>query len=243
MKEVVLALLQRLFGFERYLYLFARFNIATLRFDRRERDFLVFLQSLPGEGTVLDIGANIGIMTAHLARHVRNGEVVAFEPMPENHRVLRRIVDRLRLRNVRIEACALGDAEGTVEMVMPVERGALRHGLSHVVHASITERNEGRRLTASLRRLDDFAFLPPATRITGIKMDVENYEAFVLEGAVETLRTHRPLLYIELWANENRTRCLERLAQLGYRTFVCERGALVSYDPARHPQQNFIFRA
>lgn len=242
MKTLALGLLQRLLGFEAYLYLFARFKTATLRFDRRERDFLVFLRALPTDGAVLDIGANIGIMTAHLARHMRKGRVIAFEPMPANLRVLERVVDRMALANVRIEACALGDSRGTAEMVMPVERGAYRHGLTHVIHESITERNDGARFTAPLRRLDDLALLPPETRIVGIKMDVENFEYFVLKGALETLRAHRPPLYVELWANENRARCLELLAGLGYRAFVCERGVTTPYDPGRHTQQNFIFR-
>lgn len=243
MKEAALALLQRLFGLETYLYLFSRLKVATLRFDRRERDFLVFLRDLPADGTVLDIGANIGIMTAHLARHVDRGEVVAFEPMPANLRVLGRLVDRLALRNVRIEACALGDSEGTLEMVMPLERGALRHGLAHVVHESIPDRNEGPRVTAPQRRLDDCDSVRRAERITGIKMDVENFEWFVIQGAVETLRRHRPLLYVELWPNENRARCFELLAGLGYRAFVCERGGLIPFEPERHRQQNFIFRS
>ena len=245
MKEAVLSLLQHILGFENYLYLFGWYKIRTLHRDRRERDFFTFLSMIPDHGVVLDIGANLGVMTVHLSRHVRRGEVVAFEPVPSNVAILRRFVARYRLANVRVEECALGDREGSVQMVLPVERGARRHGLSHVVHETITERNEGQHFSVPMRRLDDFASLwsgdskPP---VTGIKMDVENFERFVIEGAMETLRVHRPLLYIELWPNENRRRCLELLNGLGYQAFVCEHGRLTPFEPDRHAQQNFIFR-
>lgn len=243
MKELVLALLQRWFGFERYLYCFARYKVLTLRGDSRERDFFVFLRSIPKDGIALDIGANLGVMTVHLARHVTGGEIIAFEPMPINVAILRRLVATHALSNVRIEPCALGDREGSVEMVMPVERGAFRHGLSHVVHESITDRNEGVSVRAPLRRLDGFmldASSCPKGRVTAIKMDVENFEWFVLQGALETIRSHRPLLYIELWPNENRERCFGLLKSLGYETLVCDDGRLTPFDPGRHRGQNFI---
>lgn len=240
LKQWTLALLQGLLGFETYLQLFARFKIRTLHADPRERDFLAFLRSIPEDAFVLDVGANLGVMTAHLSRRLRRGAVVAFEPVPENLAVLRRVIAERRLDNVRVEACALGDRDGTAEMVMPVERGARRHGLSHVVHPTIAERNEGRRLTVAMRRLDGFTF---SSRVAAIKLDVENFERFVLEGALATLRRDRPALYVELWPNENRKRCLEILAGLGYRAFVCESGRETPYDPERHARQNFIFRS
>ncbi len=188
------------------------------------------MQAIPEDGLVLDIGANLGVMTVHLSRHVRRGRVVAFEPMSENLAVLRRVIGRYGLANVQVEACALGDREGAAEMVLPVEHGARRHGLSHVVHDSIGERNEGLRRSVPMRRLDDFGFAM-APGPAAIKIDVENFEWFVLEGGLATLRAHRPMLYVELWENENRTRCLELLTGLGYEASVCEDG------------RNFIFRS
>ncbi|MEN9442625.1 MAG: hypothetical protein RLZ33_2702, partial [Bacteroidota bacterium] len=55
-------------GFRTYLYVFAIFKIKTLRSDSKEKDFFHFLSLLEdGKGAVLDVGANIGIMTVHLA--------------------------------------------------------------------------------------------------------------------------------------------------------------------------------
>ena len=245
MKALALSVLQRLLGFENYLDLFGRYKTRTLHRDPKERDFFTFLRLLPEEGVVLDIGANLGVMTVHLSRHVHRGRIIAFEPMPVNLAILQGFVQRYRLTNVQVEACALGDREGTADMVMPVEAGARRHGLSHVLHETIAERNEGLRVSVPMRRLDDFGLgrsQDPSSRVHGIKMDVENFEWFVLKGAMETLRLHRPVLYVELWPNENRRRCFELLGELGYEVLVCEGGHLAPYEPGRHAQQNFIFR-
>ena len=232
-----------LLGFQRYLNLFAWYKVKTLKRDRKENDFFAFLQLLPEDGIVLDIGANIGIMTVHLSHRVHKGNVIAFEPMPDNLRTLHHIIARFNLRNVRVQACALGDHEGNVEMVMPVESGARQQGLSHVLHETITERNEGLRFSVPLKKLDSFDFAKhDLPRVTGIKMDVENFEAFVLEGGKQLLARHKPLLYVELWDNENRQRCFDIVRSLGYGIFVREHNQLVPFEAQKHSHQNFIFR-
>lgn len=242
-KNAVKLILQRLVGFETYLYSFAWYKVRTLRRDKQERDFFHFLELLPDDGIVLDVGANIGIMTVHLARQAKRGRVIAFEPVPDNFNTLKRVITRFKLTNVTLERYALGDHEGSVEMVVPVERGVKQQGLSHVLHESITERNEGQRLTVPLRKLDSFSFArEPTPRVTGIKIDVENFESFVLEGAKELLRQHKPLMYVELWHNENRRRCFEIVRALGYEVYVSEGQELRRFDPALHGKRNFVFR-
>jgi FkbM family methyltransferase len=242
MKNAVKSVLQQSLGFRNYLFAFSWYKVVFLRHDARESDFFQFLRLLPPEGTVLDIGANIGIMSVHLSRKLARGRVLAFEPMPENLDALRRILRHFDLRNVEVHACALGDHEGEVEMVMPLEGRAKLQGLSHIVHESITERNEGIRVKVPLRTLDTMEELfRPDTHLTGIKMDVENSEAFVLAGGLKLLERWSPVLYIELWDNDNRRRCFELLHQLGYQAKVVDGCELVDYRPERHPNQNFIF--
>jgi FkbM family methyltransferase len=238
MKTAVKYILHTLLGFRNYLYLFSRYKIATLRNDKKEGDFFCFLAMLPADGTVLDIGANIGIMTVHLALN-SSRQVVAFEPMPHNLDALYRIITHYKLDRVKVIPYALGNENGKVEMVMPMEGPVRMQGLSHVVHESIPEGNKGERFVAELRTLDSIPELKEGKRITGVKMDVENFEYYVLEGGQDLLRKHRPLLYIELWENENRRRCFHLLENLGYTAYVVNNGALVKFD--KQKKQNFIF--
>jgi ubiquinone/menaquinone biosynthesis C-methylase UbiE len=82
MKNTIQKYLQKILGFNNYLFIFSVFKILTLRFDRKENDFFYFLRLLPENAIVLDIGANIGIMSVHLCKNVKKGMVYAFEPIP-----------------------------------------------------------------------------------------------------------------------------------------------------------------
>ena len=238
MKTAAKFLLQTLLGFSNYLYYFSRYKIYSLRSDKKEGDFFHFLRMLPDSGTVLDIGANIGIMTAHLARNSCR-HVIAFEPVPYNLQALRRIIMHFRLGNVTVMDCALGNENGTVEMLMPMVGPVRMQGLSHVIHDSVPGNEKGERFKAQLRKLDSIQELGETT-ITGIKMDVENFEYYVLEGGRALLSSQHPLLYIELWDNENRHKCFQLLGGLGYKPYVVENGTMIPFTA--QAKQNFIFR-
>jgi hypothetical protein len=72
-----------------------------------------------------------------------------------------------------------------------------------------------------------------ADEITAIKLDVEGFEADVIEGAIETVRHHLPMLMIE-GANRNPL-VTGHLIPLGYRyaDFQDERLALTTHRSAR----------
>ncbi|MFT5859244.1 MAG: FkbM family methyltransferase [Flavobacteriaceae bacterium] len=193
-----------------------------------------------GEGVVLDIGANIGIMTVHLSRKLPNSTIHAFEPMPDNISVFKKIMAKYRVKNVTFHEIALGESSGTVKMILPTKGGAKMQGLSHVKHDSITEWNEGIEIETPIEPLDKIF---TDQRVQGIKMDVENFEYFVLMGGKELLKKNLPIIYTELWDNENRQKCFKLLSELGYSTYVIINDVRVPFDPAIHQVQNFIFIA
>ena len=111
-----------------------------------------------------------------------------------------------------------------------------------MVHESITERNEGIKLKAELRQLDTIPELREASaNIKGIKMDVENFESFVLRGGKELLKQWKPVVYTELWDNDNRYACFTLMQELGYTVKVVEGNRLVDFRPDAHTHQNFLF--
>lgn len=242
MKSFIKKLLQSLLGFDTYLFLFSIYIIKTLRWNKKEGDFLKFLSIIPSEGTVLDIGANIGIMTVHLGRKFPLSTVHAFEPMPDNLRTLQRIIRHFHLNNVVVHDYALGNKPGKIEMVMPVVNKVKMQGLSHIVHESIESFNEGKKETVEVKTLDGIEHqISKSGRIQAIKIDVENFEFFVLEGGKNLIEKHKPVIYTELWENENRNKCFEFIRQLNYRIMVLENGQLVDFESSHHKTQNFFF--
>jgi FkbM family methyltransferase len=241
MKNAAKYILHKLLGFKNYLFVFSLFKIYTLKGDKNEKDFFQFLSLIPENTAVLDIGANIGIMTVYLAR-VKNCDVFSFEPMPNNIDAFKRIVNYFKLSNVKLFGIALGNSEGEVEMVMPVISSVRMQGLSHVVHESIPDNNEGERFKVPLRMLDKMPELTSCSkRISAIKIDVENFEFFVLDGAKAVISANKPVIYAELWDNDNRYRCFDLLENMNYNTYVAVGETLVLFDPAIHIKQNFIF--
>ncbi|MDQ3048701.1 MAG: FkbM family methyltransferase [Bacteroidota bacterium] len=242
MKNAIKYLLHKLLGFKNYLFLFSLYKIRTLKSDRNERDFFKFMELIPAGTSVLDIGANIGIMTVHLARSEKNLRVFSFEPMPTNIEAFNRIIRHFCLKNVHLFEVALGNKEGEAEMVMPVISNVRMQGLSHVVHDSIPENNAGEYFKVPLKKLDSMPELMNSSqRISAIKIDVENFEFFVLDGARELIKKNKPVVYAELWENENRESCFRLFKEFEYRTYVILEGSRVEYDSRKHVTQNFIF--
>ena len=238
MKRLVQRYLQKALGFDSYLFWFSRFKIATLRWDRKEGAVLHFIeQQLPRQGVVLDIGANIGIMTVLLARHLTGGVVHAFEPIPDNFRALSRIVSHYGLTNVVLHQVALGEESGELQMVMPEERRVRMQGLSHAVGVGAAQ--DGTRYSVPQVRLDDFEALDGAD-VVGIKIDVENFEQFVFRGGWALLERCHPPVYTELGSDENRDVCFELFADLGYSVGVLDGHQVVAYDRGRHEVHNFF---
>lgn len=228
-------------GFRTYLYVFAIFKIKTLRSDSKEKDFFHFLSLLEdGKGAVLDVGANIGIMTVHLANKLPNSTVHAFEPVPDNLSVLKKIIAKFNLKKIKIHAVAVGETIGNVQMILPKQGKTRMQGLSHVKHESITEWNEGEEFEVPLNTLDNLLNGEP---IQGIKIDIENFEFYALKGGRRILESNHPIIYAELWDNENRVNCMELLNGLNYHAHVVVNNSLVPYENQKHTNQNFIFIA
>lgn len=238
MKNLVKYILQKVLGYRNYLVRFSKYKIKRLKSDKKEGDFFTFMDQIKGDGLILDVGANIGIMTYHLSKRFPEKEIMAIEPIPSNFDVLEQIVTDYKLSNVRLTQVAVGEENGEVEMVLPLNGKVVMQGLAHVVHDSITEWNKGETFKIDCVRLDDIV---KDNKVAGIKMDIENFEYFALKGANEILKRDKPVVYLELWPNDNRSNCFELLLSLGYRTYVNDTNKLVEYLPGEHQQQNFIF--
>lgn len=243
MKTLVKFVLQKLFGFKNYLLVFSLYIVATLKSNRKESDFIHFLSLLPDHSTVLDIGANIGVMTVYLARKLPDSQIFSFEPVPDNLHTIRRLLKFFNLKNVKIFDFALGNYEGIAEIILPEHKHVKFHGLSHIEGVEGTEGDSGLKYSVPMHRLDDIDEIKSLVRpITGIKIDVENYEYNVLEGAKELLVKYKPLIYAELWNNNNRIDCIKLLTEIGYSIFVLENGVLVKFEANKHQTQNFFFK-
>jgi FkbM family methyltransferase len=239
LKTTVKQVLQKLLGFDNYLFIFSIFTIRRMSRNHHEEEFVHFMEMIPNKGAILDIGANIGIMTVSLARKFPNATVHSFEPMPQNLKALKRIIRYFKLKNVQLFETALGEENGQLTMVMPVLDKVKMQGLSHVVEGNDNDPlNQGLTFTVPVKKLDDIKELQALPAIHAIKIDVENFEYPVLKGAKALLLKHKPVIYCELWKNERRDLTLNYLKSLGYKVKVYDGKGMVDY--ADQDVTNFI---
>ncbi len=176
----------------------------------------------PGRGIAVDVGANYGFYSFHLARIYRR--VVAFEPNPHAAAPLK----AWRQPAVTLHEVALSDAQGSATLRIPTVQGRDMSGWASLDAVRIPEAHavssiEVRTRTLDSYELDDVGFL---------KIDVEGHELRVLRGARATVDRWRPHLLVELGDPQ-----VERLlATLGYR-----RRSLEELAGARGASQNAIF--
>ncbi|MBL0883654.1 MAG: FkbM family methyltransferase [Chitinophagaceae bacterium] len=206
----------------------AHINLIRMRGKHYEITFRQFSQLLPDHGLVLDIGANLGVMSAYLAQKNSSWKIVAIEPIPFHVKVIHRFLRYKRLINIDIVEKAISHKDGWVEMKVPMEEGMLQHGLASV---AIQNDRAGELYQVSAITLDQLMDQYPKEVLVGIKIDVENHEWEVLQGGIQTIQKYQPIIMAELWNDFKKQQCLHLLISLGYRVmYINLQGQLVSYQ-------------
>jgi len=134
--------------------------------------------------TFIDIGAHVGLFAVPAAMAVGpEGRVVAFEPDPDNRRLLERNIARHGLDNVVVVAAAVADQAGDITL----NRSRFNTG-DHRIDA----RPEARGVRVPMVSLDDWLEANDVQPDV-IKMDVQGAEPLVLTGLQTVLDGKRPL--------------------------------------------------
>lgn len=146
----------------------------------------------PG-GVFYDIGANIGFFTVIASyRAGPSGRVHAFEPVPENARVIRLNVGLNDFTNVCLHELAVSSASGPGELFVSNYSGG-----STLSKADMPPDFIG---TAEVRlaSIDDLLAAKEIRPPDLVKIDVEGAELAVLKGMSRTIRDHRPIILFEI---------------------------------------------
>ncbi|MTJ79543.1 MAG: FkbM family methyltransferase [Telmatospirillum sp.] len=169
--------------------------------DHRDIGLLVqLLDVFPENRVFIDIGANLGTYTLGIARHVGpKGKVISFEAQRILSYMLAGSIALNGLTNVYCYNRAVGRNHATIEIPQfdynkPLNFGSVEFGgeQREQLHQERQHRDDSIDYVEVIP-LDSLS-LP---QVNIIKIDVEGMEADVLEGAKDTLRRCRPILYVE----------------------------------------------
>ncbi|MEQ9696125.1 FkbM family methyltransferase [Shimia sp. SDUM112013] len=177
-------------------------------YSQQELDLLCRIA--PRGGFVAEIGANIGVHTVPLAKHVGpSGFVHAVEPQPLVFQMLCGNLALNGLTNVDARNLGCGAKPGEVrfpdiDYSVPGNYGGI--GLDQF------KETDGRR-SVQIQPFDTFG----CTRLDLLKIDVEGMETDVLRGAENTIRACRPVLYVENDRPENSSVLIRYIQRQNYR--------------------------
>jgi len=147
---------------------------------------------------ILDIGANCGNFSLILAQIINakkwSKQLIAFEPNP---RIFHRITYNLNLNPslkeiVKLVNKGVGEEPAMLELQLPLRNtgaGSLIRNYEHEPHE---------KHLVKIISIDDFLSDSEYLPVEFMKIDVENFEFYVLIGAARTIAKYKPAIYIEM---------------------------------------------
>ena len=199
---------------------------------------VIELDNQKDSGWFFDVGANVGLYTWEVRKVCPHRKILAFEPDPENIKLLEKTLRGANLQNVEICKCALSNQLAEVSFFQDnltsatgCVAGKDKPWIEQYLNGSANEIRVKTETLDSIVRKDRTPSL--------IKIDVEGHEVEVLQGARNTIREAKPLMIIESFPPKQST-VLSLLHELGYRSMDADRHT--SMNPkttnlfAWHPQ-------
>lgn len=139
--------------------------------------------------TCYDIGANMGYTTLILSKNFEN--VYAFEPSPIYKKLKKNVSRNKKIHTFNI---AISDHDGKLVMVkreipwksgqLVADKGTIDDGWGKLIA----------KVEMDCKKIDSMDIPKPDF----IKIDVEGFEIDVINGALETIRRHKPGIFIEV---------------------------------------------
>jgi len=137
---------------------------------------------------VIDCGANCGFHTITMSKLVgNNGKVFSFEPLRVIHQQLNCNIFINGLSNVISYNCSVGHMNILVSITPP---NYFKGG--NIGNTWIHNNNTGD--SVGMIKLDDTI----SEKINFIKLDIQGCELLALNGAINLIKNHKPILFVEM---------------------------------------------
>ncbi len=182
-------------------------------FFEQELTRAIYALTKPGY-TIFDIGANIGCHTLRFSKLVgETGRVFAFEPTGYAHKKIERNIQL----NTNFSGNIILEKKGVSNVSKPSQIILFKSSWRR-----FGEQKEIEEESIDFVTVDDYVVQNNINQVHIIKIDVDGFEPQVIEGAMNTIRMHKPVLFLELNNTPKIDSILEFLINLNY-LFVTEK--------------------
>ncbi|MBI4129053.1 MAG: FkbM family methyltransferase [Parcubacteria group bacterium] len=196
-------------AFKNWLVALRLINEIILQDEYRVRE------RISKEAVVIDAGANIGVFTVFSARIAKEGAVYAFEPTSATFESLQK--NARPYGQVVVKRSALGNRIGQAELLVANSSGEGNTLTDSGIQGAYDDKE-----VVPITMIDAFVHEQKLSRVDFIKIDTEGFEKEILEGAVETIRRHRPALALSAYHKEGDPERLQALIKSICGDYRCE---------------------
>lgn len=208
-------------------------------FEKEEIQFL--LETLKEGDTFLDVGSNVGLFSLYASKKVgQNGQVICFEPTPITYSRLTENIQLNHFTNIEARNIGLSNEEGELKFYYSDKGFDAWNSFApdsrlknHIVIKSST-------LDLQLENVDK-------NRIKLVKIDVEGWEKFVIQGGKQFFEKYAPIVMVE-FTEENTVNAgysihdiFTEMENNGYQWYEFSNGKLVKETRKQnYPYSNLI---
>jgi FkbM family methyltransferase len=159
-------------------------------------NIFAIVDTLPANAVIVDGGANIGFFTVPVAHRTqgRGTRIISFEPQRQLFQALGGSLAINGYRHVYLHNCGLGTEPGIAQL--PAVDYSIAQDFGTVALSDTTTVAEDGWMADRVVDITsiDAMDLP---RLDFFKLDVEGYEIPALTGALDTIKRHRPWIWVE----------------------------------------------
>ena len=159
-------------------------------------NIFAIVDTLPADAVIVDGGANIGFFTVPVAHRTqgRGTRIISFEPQRQLFQALGGSLAINGYRHVYLHNCGLGTEPGIAQL--PAVDYSIAQDFGTVSLSDKTTVDEDGWMND---RVVDITSIDAMTlpRLDFFKLDVEGYEILALTGALDTIKKHRPWIWVE----------------------------------------------
>lgn len=178
----------------------------AMLYGTEDEDFEFLASFVPENGTVFDIGANVGRFSLGIYNIRNKAEIYAFEPVKETFEAMvRNFMHNGIERHIKSYHMGFYDTKGELKFFVPAENEAasLRpvDDAYYMKTGNIGQKNIEEKLDeiiCPVDTLDGFVIKNEINKIDFIKCDTEGAEKMVFKGGEYVFNKLQPILYTEM---------------------------------------------
>ncbi|MDI9337857.1 MAG: FkbM family methyltransferase [Alphaproteobacteria bacterium] len=168
--------------------------LEAFNFNHYEKKDAQIIYNLTNDNsTIIDIGANIGWYSIHLANSYPNAKIYAIEALPDTFQHFKLNADlNTKNNNLFLHNIALSNKKTELTFFYdPSQKGASSS-------ENIMNNDTLTKVKVEAIPLDDFISKNNISQLDFVKCDVEGAELLVFQGGINTIKKFKPIIFTEM---------------------------------------------